>query len=73
MFKKTFPHREETNVYTSESGYVVIEQHDGTGKKMETMRISMPPDDIPALVEALQEAARLARRNPTGAIVLSSH
>ena len=62
MTKRTLPHRDETNIYVSEGGYVVIEQFDSSGHN-ETSRVALPYQDIPGVIAALQDAAKEAEEN----------
>lgn len=56
------PHRDEIRVYVSEEGYVTITQQDITNQGMQNI-VSVHYSDVPALLEALDIAARKARRS----------
>lgn len=54
----TLPHRHETKVYVSEEGYVTLTQQDLADQAVQSV-----VTDIPAIIEALDLAAREAQKN----------
>lgn len=57
----TLPHRHETKVYVSEDGYVTITQEDLADQGVQSV-VSIHHSDIPAIIQALDLAAREAQK-----------
>ncbi|SBV99508.1 hypothetical protein KL86DPRO_11607 [uncultured delta proteobacterium] len=57
----TLPHRHETKVYVSEDGYVAITQEDLADQGVQSV-VNIHHTDIPAVVQALDIAAREAAK-----------
>ena len=57
----TLPHRHETKVYVSEEGYVTITQEDLADQGVQSV-VAIHRSDIPALIQALEVAAKEAQK-----------
>ena len=57
----TLPHRHETKVYVSADGYVAITQEDLADQGVQSV-VNIHYTDIPAIIQALDRAARDAQK-----------